>query len=198
MTKKQYFFWKLKRSSYITFALVFINVCVWAYGNWFNAGIFSLYDLDLVSVLRDHEYYRAITSVFLHMRISHIFNNMLTLLLLGNLLETEVGHIPFGIIYLLSGIAGSVASLYYKMINAVPAGSLGASGAIFGLDGLLLAMVILAGDRLRHISINRVAIMIILSVYSGYVGANIDNAAHVGGLMGGFVCGAIYCMFFLK
>lgn len=198
MTKKQYFFWKLKRSSYVTFALVFINVCVWAYGRWFNPAIFGLYDLDLVAFLRDHEYYRVITSAFLHMDIGHIFNNMLTLLLLGNLLETEVGHLPFGIIYLLSGVTGSAASLYYKMINAVPVGSLGASGAIFGLDGLLLAMVILAGDRLRHIPFNRVAIMIILSIYSGYVGANIDNAAHVGGLMGGFVFGAIYCMFFMK
>lgn len=192
--KTEYYLRKFKNSSFVTIGFVIINVLIFIYGTKINRGIYENWMLDLQKVLQDHEYYRAITSVFLHQEISHIFNNMIILFFLGDMLEKEIGHLPFGIIYILSGIAGSAASLYYKMIHGVINPSLGASGAIFGLDGLLLAIVILNADRMRNVSLQRTILMIVLSVYSGYTGQNIDNAAHVGGLLGGFVLGALYCM----
>ena len=73
------------------------------------------------------------------------------------------------------------------------AGSLGASGAIFGLDGVLLALVFFGNRNMETVTLKRVLIMIALSLYSGFTGGNIDNAAHVGGLITGFLAGSVWC-----
>ena len=71
--------------------------------------------------------------------------------------------------------------------------SLGASGGVFGLDGLLLAIVVFAGKRFPDITPQRVLGILLLSLYSGMRSGGIDNAAHAGGLIGGFLLGMIVC-----
>lgn len=132
--------------------------------------------------------------MFLHVNISHIFNNMLILFFLGGMIEKEIGHIRFVILYFLSGLSGSLLSLYVKVWNGDMSGSVGASGAIFGLDGVLLSMVLFRGKEMENVSLPRVLLMILLSLYSGYTGGNIDNAAHVGGLLAGFTAGSVMCL----
>ena len=81
-----------------------------------------------------------------------------------------------------------------RVANNDPSGSIGASGAVFGMDGVLLAMVLFAGRRMPSVTPIRVMAMIVLSLYSGFSGHNIDNAAHVGGLLTGFLGGCLVCI----
>jgi len=110
------------------------------------------------------------------------------------MLEKEIGHVGFASIYLLSGVCGNVVSLIYKISQGSAALSIGASGAVFGMDGLLLALVLFSAKKIWTASPMRVVIMVVLSLYNGFASANIDNAAHVGGLLSGFFLGGLYCM----
>ncbi len=168
--------------------LVFI-VCIFAGDRLYGAGV-----LDVRGVLGQKEYGRLLWSMFLHADTSHIFNNMLILFFLGAMIEKEIGHIRFFFLYFLSGLSGSLLSLYVKVWTGDMAGSVGASGAIFGLDGVLLSMVLFRGKQMENVTLPRVLLMILLSLYSGYTGGNIDNAAHVGGLLAGFTAGSIMCI----
>ncbi|MGN0167437.1 MAG: rhomboid family intramembrane serine protease [Acetatifactor sp.] len=185
---------RLKQAPVVSTALVIINVivyilCIITRGMLYNDGI-----LDAESVIYGKEYGRILWAMFFHADTSHLFNNMLILFFLGAMLEREIGHIRFGAFYFLSGIGGNILSLVMKVIHNDSAGSLGASGAVFGLDGVLLAMVILSGRRMESVTPTRVVLMIALSLYSGFTGGNVDNAAHVGGLIVGFLAGGIMCM----
>lgn len=148
------------------------------------------------AIIEYREYGRLLWAMFLHSDISHLFNNMIILFFLGSMLEKEVGHIWFALIYFISGIGGNVASLAYKVVKMDESLSIGASGAVFGLDGLLLALVMFSPAFRNLASPTRVFLMILLSLYNGFTGHNIDNAAHVGGLVIGFAAGLIYV--FLK
>ena len=108
---------------------------------------------------------------------------------MGSMIEKEIGHTPYAIIYLVSGLGGSLLSLAGKIATSDLTASIGASGAIFGLDGLLLAMVLFSRRRVENITPTRVVLMIFLSLYSGFTGGNVDNLAHIGGLVVGFVLG---------
>ena len=149
--------------------------------------------LGVYEVLETGEYGRLISSMFLHADLEHLFNNMLILLFLGAMLEKEIGHLLLFVVYLFSGLAGSLFSIVVQIITNEFYYSLGASGAVFGLDGLLLAIVVFAGKRFPDITPQRVLGMLLLSLYSGMRSGGIDNAAHAGGLIGGFLLGMIVC-----
>ncbi len=181
---------ELKSKPYVSAILVGINVLVFIACHFIGPVLYGNGNLVAAKVLADGEYGRILWSMFLHADIQHLFNNMLVLFFLGSMLERVVGHTWFCITYFVAGICGNLLSLTWKVITANPAGSLGASGAVFGLDGLLLALVIFHGRRL-NIPASRVLLMIALSLYSGFTGGHIDNAAHVGGLIAGFIMGVI-------
>lgn len=138
-------------------------------------------------VLQGREVYRMFTSMFLHVDLQHLFNNMVLLFFVGELIEKELGHIRTAVLYLGAGLAGNILSVGYDYYTAVYGGSLGASGAVFGLVGSLLFLVIRHKGKLESVTMGRIIIMIAYSLYSGFAAANIDNAAHIGGLIGGFV-----------
>ena len=147
-----------------------------------------------VRILNYNEYGRILWSIFLHNGIDHLFNNMLILFFLGSMIENEVGHVRYTVLYFLSGIGGNLVSLYAKVVNNEFAASVGASGAIFGLDGALLAMVLFSDKKMENVTPARVVLMIVYSLYSGFTGQNIDNAAHVGGLLTGFLAAGMMCL----
>lgn len=149
--------------------------------------------LGATEVLGNGEYGRLITSMFLHSDLEHLFNNMLVLLFLGAMLEKEIGHFRLFYVYMISGVAGNLFSLGMQFVSGAFHYSLGASGGVFGLDGLLLAMVIFAGKRFPQVTPNKVAAMLLLSLYSGFRSEGIDNWAHVGGLIAGFLLGTVIC-----
>ena len=155
--------------------------------------LYNIGELDAAAVLLRGEYGRIIYSMFLHAGIDHLFNNMVILFFLGAMIEKVTGHIQLLLIYLLSGIGANICSLLYKVMTMDSMASVGASGAIFGLDGVLLAWILLDRQAMPDVTPRRVLLMIVLSLYSGFTAHNIDNAAHVGGLLTGFAAGALLC-----
>ena len=106
---------------------------------------------------------------------------------LGWNLEVEIGRIRFLIIYLVSGVGGNILSLYHDICTSDPAVSAGASGAIFGIMGALLYVVIANRGRLGRLSGRGMAVMVALSLYFGFTSSGVDNYAHIGGLICGFL-----------
>ena len=150
-------------------------------------------------VLEDKEYYRVFTYMFIHGGISHIFNNMLVLLFVGSAVEKVMGSGRFLVNYVASGFVAALVSIYYNMwrynhtiaSDKVFVISVGASGAIFGTVGALLWLVLANKGRIEGISMQRMILFIIFSFYAGLTASGIDNAAHVGGLLFGFISAMI-------
>lgn len=173
--------------------LVAANVIVYLICTFTGNLLYNIGELDAAAVLLSREYGRIIYSMFLHAGIDHLFNNMVILFFLGAMIEKVTGHIQLLLIYLLSGIGANICSLLYKVMTMDSMTSVGASGAIFGLDGVLLAWILLDRQAMPDVTPRRVLLMIVLSLYSGFTAHNIDNAAHVGGLLTGFAAGALLC-----
>ena len=137
-----------------------------------------------VAIAADGEWYRLLTSVFLHAGILHIAFNMYVLLVLGPPLERALGHVRFLVLFLLAGLGGSVASFVFSAPTTI---SVGASGAIFGIMGAL----VVAGRRLRW-DITQVVVLIGINIAIGFVfGSGIDWRAHLGGLVTGAAVAAL-------
>lgn len=185
---------KWKELPIVSGTIVAANVVIFTLCMFTGSRLYVLGNLNVVDVLVNREYGRVVWSMFLHSGIPHIFNNMLILFFMGAMIEKETGHICYTLLYFLSGIGGNLVSLYVKAVNYDMSASIGASGAVFGLDGVLLAMVLLSGRKMATVTPARVMAMILLSLYNGFSGENIDNAAHVGGLIVGFLGGCIVCM----
>ncbi|MCR5889072.1 rhomboid family intramembrane serine protease [Hymenobacter sp. J193] len=136
--------------------------------------------------------WRLVSCLFLHAGPAHLLLNMGALLLLGLLAEDKVGSGRWLLAYLVSGVGGSLASLWWhsRGINSV-----GASGAIFGLYGLLLALLITRTLPVtredRGGIIGLLLYFALSSLVGGLEGPNTDNAAHIGGLLTGIFVGFV-------
>ena len=185
---------RLKQQPVVSAALVILNAGIFLVCMFGRISLYDMGGLDIYSVLVKKDYWRIVAAMFLHSGTSHLFSNMIILFFMGSMIEKELGHIKYGILYLLSGISGNLLSLWAKVMSGDMAYSVGASGAVFGLDGALLAMVLFWDRKLLQVTPARVAAMIFLSIYGGFTSENIDNAAHVGGLATGFLIGCIFCL----
>ncbi|RDU25153.1 rhomboid family intramembrane serine protease [Anaerosacchariphilus polymeriproducens] len=145
-------------------------------------------------VLEGNQYFRFITSMFMHFGINHLFNNMIMLFCLGEILEKQIGKVSFLTVYLLSGIGANIISFWYYLKGDELVVSAGASGAIFGILGSLLVVVVMNKGKLESITTLRLIFMICLSLYLGYRDINTNNAAHIGGLLFGIILGIILSM----
>ena len=129
--------------------------------------------------------------MFLHWDVEHLFSNMIVLYYVGALVEHELGHIPYTAVYLLSGLAGNIFSMGYEMLIRSYGSSAGASGAVFGIEGALLFLVMAHRGKLASMTAGRVAFAIAFSLYCGFTSAGVNNAAHVGGVLMGFITAAV-------
>lgn len=139
----------------------------------------------------DGQYWRLLTHPFLHGSLSHLFFNMYALAYIGLMTEHKLGSKRFLVIYLLSGICGGLISLIYH-----PTGYMaGASGAIMGLFGAFLALLLSKAyekNATRALLISTVLVVTIM-LLNGAFKQRVDNAAHLGGLISGFIMGyALY------
>lgn len=133
------------------------------------------------------EAWRLITSAFLHSGFVHLALNMLSLYFLGSFAEVTFGRSRFLALYLISGIAGGLAYLYFGSFNA-PA--VGASGAIFGLLGGVFGFAIRRGTfSTRDPIISQLLLLTGLNLFLGFTIPGVSNTAHIGGLLGGLVFG---------
>jgi rhomboid protease GluP len=133
------------------------------------------------------EAWRLVSSVFLHAGITHLGFNMLSLYFLGSFTEEAFGRARFFALYLLSGISGGLAYLYF---GAFDQPAVGASGAIFGLLGGILGYALRRGTfSWQNPLIRQLLILLAFNLYLGFSIANISNTAHLGGLAGGALFG---------
>lgn len=139
--------------------------------------------------VRAGEWYRLVTHLFLHGDIWHLGNNMLILFCLGNALEHYVGKITYVAVYFFSGILAGLGSVVYNTTGTV---SIGASGAVFGVAGAMAWLVIVNKGKLEGFNLPRMILFIVLSVYAGFADKGVDNAAHVTGLLAGFLLAMLF------
>jgi membrane associated rhomboid family serine protease len=155
-----------------------------------NVGLFALQQVSDQMIVRgslvgapialDGQWYRLISSAFLHVSLTHVLFNMLALWFVGAALEPRLGRARYLTVYLVSALAGSVLSYAVDPVGSV---SVGASGAVFGLFGALFVLAV----RLR-IDVRGVLAIIVINVVIGFVpGLNINWRAHLGGLIAGTI-----------
>lgn len=135
------------------------------------------------------QWYRVISSVFMHFGFGHLFNNMIVLFFVGATMERALGKRKYTALYLVAGIAGNLLSCWYYNVTDYPVMICGASGAIFGVVGGLLYLVIRNRGHYEDLSIRRMVLFIIMSVYSGMASPQINLTAHLGGMLAGFIMG---------
>jgi len=187
----------------VAFTQVFTGICVAVFLGMLLSGI-SPIDPEIAPLLHwganyapftfGGEWWRLITYMFLHIGLLHIALNMWCLWSIGALAESIYGHWTFAAIYLLSGLGGGFASAYWQSTV-----SAGASGAIFGIAGALIAYY-----KFGDLTFNRGAIQgsltsilafVAYSLIFGFVrGGHTDNACHLGGLITGFALGALIAL----
>lgn len=176
----------------LTIVLVVINVLVFfglSFGGMTEDALYMLEHGAMYApyVVEYGEYYRMFTSMFLHFGFAHLINNMVTLIIYGRNVEPVVGKTRFCLIYFISGLGGNLLSLMGELVTGDYVVSAGASGAIFGLTGSLLALTIIYRGRVGQVSTRDMVIMIALSLYLGFTSDGVDNLAHIGGLICGFL-----------
>ena len=169
---------------YITYILMAINIII-----YFGSIILGEYNNMIYAFgvhgpsIKNGEYYRLITGMFLHGGIIHIGFNMYALYVIGGQIESYLGKIKYPIIYLFSGIMGSLFSTIFGGDSI----SIGASGAIFGLMGALVYFGyyyrVFLGNALK----NDIIPLILFNLVLGFTISGIDNFAHIGGLLGGIL-----------
>ena len=129
------------------------------------------------------EYWRLFTVALVHGGLTHLFFNMFSLLVLGNPVEEALGKARFLLIFFISLLTGSLASIY---LNSYPHVSVGASGAVFGLFGAFIAMRKMISEGVRDIYV-----IVGINFVFGFVLGGVDWRAHLGGLIGGYLTTAI-------
>lgn len=167
----------------MTYILIAINIFIFLIGILFNLQnpLIELFANNGLAVTEGKQYYRLLTSMFLHANIFHIGFNMYALYLLGSQAEGFFGKTKFLIIYLLSGLTGSMLSILLNQ-EAV---SVGASGAIFGILGALLYFGFSYRVYLGNTLIKEIVPVILINLAFGFTMTGVDNYAHIGGLIGG-------------
>ena len=161
--------------------LVFIAMYIWGRGSEDTITLL-MFGANFRPLIQAGEIWRLATSMFLHIGIVHLVVNMYSLLIIGRQLESFLGKWKFLIVYLGSGIIGSLLSVViHSSISA------GASGAIFGLLGSLLYFGYHYRLYLGAVLKTQVIPIIILNLLIGFMVPGIDNFAHIGGLVGGYL-----------
>jgi len=173
----------------ITYILIFINivmfVLMYMLGNGSeNTNTLIDFGANYILLTKAGEYYRLITSGFLHIGVIHLLLNMYSLYIVGSQVEYFYGKVKYTIIYLFSLIMGSLFTVALSSVNTVSAG---ASGAIFGLLGSILYFGIKYRGYIGNSLVNQIVPVVVLNLIIGFTTPGIGNAAHIGGLIGGYL-----------
>lgn len=152
-------------------------------GSWvFYSGLSVNY------LLSNGEWWRLITSTFIHTGFFHVLFNMFSLFLFGPELEKIAGKARFLTIYFLAGIFGSVATYLFEDPTYA---STGASGAIYGIFGAFAALVYYTRNTIPQLK-QVILPLIVICVIMTFISPNINAAGHIGGLITGFLLGLTY------
>ena len=173
----------------VTYGLLMINIIVfilmYLIGNGSeDTNTLINFGANYVTLTKAGDYYRLITAAFLHIGIIHLVLNMYSLYIVGTQIEYFYGKIKYLIIYLASAFIGSLFTVVLSSTNVVAAG---ASGAIFGLLGSIVYFGYHYRGYIGNQVISQVIPVVILNLLIGFTTPGIDNFAHIGGLIGGYL-----------
>lgn len=173
----------------VTYLIILINLIVfglmYVFGNGSeNIDTLIKFGANYAPLTKSGEYYRLITSAFLHIGVIHLLCNLYALYVIGPQIEQFFGRIKYILIYLFSAIMGSLFTLVLSGDSTVSAG---ASGAIFGLFGAILYFGYTYRGYIGNVIISQIVPVVLLNLFIGLTSTNIGNAAHIGGLVGGYV-----------
>ena len=176
-----------KKNPIITYTIIFICVIMFLLmtidGGSTNTITLLKYGANLDVLTKNGQYFRLITSAFLHIGFFHLLFNMYALYIIGSQIESFYGKIKYIAIYLISALSGSLLSMAFSH-NVVSAG---ASGAIFGLLGAMLHFGYKYRAYLGDVVKSQILPIIVLNLVLGFVLTGVDNAAHIGGLIAGIL-----------
>lgn len=188
---------------YITPILILLNVVVFFI--MVGSGV-NIMDPDVDSLLAwggnfkaftlNGEWWRLLTSCFLHGGIIHLLMNMYALYYIGCLLEPRLGALKYTIAYLVCGVIASLASVFWNDLMV----SVGASGAIFGLYGVFLALLTtnIIDKHTQKSLLTSIGLFVGYNLLFGLTKDGIDNAAHIGGLLSGLVVGYAFYLALMR
>lgn len=185
-----------KENFFITPIIMNLNILIFLILVFSGLGVISFKAVDLIHwganyrpLTSNGQWWRLIASIFLHGGLIHLIANMIGLLFVGIFLEPLLGKIRYAAIYLITGIIASCVSLWWHTTGV----SVGASGAIFGLYGFFLALLLLKvfPPQMSKVFLLSTLLFIGYNLLMGLFGG-IDNAAHIGGLVSGFIIGLIF------
>ncbi|GAA0148755.1 hypothetical protein Leryth_008909 [Lithospermum erythrorhizon] len=153
-----------------------------------SLGLEKMGGLEWNKVVHEHQTWRLITCIWLHAGVIHVVANMFSLVFIGIRLEQQFGFVRVGVIYLLSGIGGSILSSLFIQ-NSI---SVGASGALFGLLGAMLSELLTNWSIYSNkaAALFTLIIIILINLAVGIL-PHVDNFAHIGGFISGFLLGFI-------
>lgn len=185
----------------ITVIIIVLNILIFVAMVLSQASIRSLFEPEIEQLVFwganygrltiTGEWWRLLSSIFIHAGFPHLFFNMLFFWVLGNYAERMFGNLTFLVLYGLSGLGGSVASLLWDSAHV----SLGASGAILGVAGATVMFLVLQKPQiLRAFQKSNLAIMLLYlgcNLALGFGQSGIDNAGHLGGLFVGLAIGRL-------
>ena len=182
-----------KNWPYVTIALIAVNV-IWFIvlalgGNVSDAGyMLSKGAAYGPYIFENHQFWRLFTNMFMHFGIRHLLGNMVYLGIVGYSIEKVAGHWRYLLIYMLSGVGASVVSAAYYYLSGQNTVSAGASGAIYGLIGAAVYLLIKNRGRMRPGMLwLRIGIILIFLFYSNFVTSGIDAVAHAAGFVFGIL-----------
>lgn len=168
----------------VTYILIVLNLMVFLYGVLHgNDELINMFDNNY-ELVQNGEFYRLFTCMFVHADILHILFNMIALYSIGPVVERYYGKSKFLLIYLVSGLLGSIFSGVFMTADSI---SIGASGAIFGLLGSICYFTYYYRATLQGILRGSIMPVIIINLVIGFLSSSIDLSAHIGGLIGGIL-----------
>lgn len=190
-----------KNGAYVTWGIMIVNIVYFLYldltGSSEDVGYMLEHGAMYVPYVLNGEYHRVFTAMFMHFGIDHLVSNMLVLFILGAYLERAFGRGRYLLFYLSCGVGANLVSIGYALFleaaRQIPMNvvSAGASGAIFGVAGGLLLVVLVNKGRLEDLDTRRVILMILLSLYLGFRSVETDDLAHIAGVVIGFFLAAL-------
>ncbi len=201
------------RVSWVTWTITIVTIALWCFtayqvalasgahsfgailnniaANTQNGDVLVAYGAKDNDLIRQGQYWRFVTPIFLHANLLHVGLNMLNFLILGIFIERLVGHLRFLLIYMVTGVLSIIASFYFMPQEV----SVGASGAIFGLVGAYGIFVLVHRRALQRGGIPALMWLVCIigiNLGIGLVIPNVDNYAHIGGFLSGCLLGWLF------
>ena len=157
----------------------------------FEDGDFALHEDTL---RQSSQWYRLFTYMFLHSSVPHLAGNMLMLYAAGSMVEERMNRVAFFFLYFFSGVCGGMLSVWHQMRIGEEYRSFGASGAIYGIVGALIAWMVMTRQWRSFQFFSRLIIALLLLFYTSTMEADIDYMSHLGGFLAGLLFAGIYIM----